>query len=294
MCVSIIVLVASFIVAFFVSRKISKPISKITKSAKELQKGNFNIEFKDGTYYEIEELSNTLNNTTKELAKLEKMQKELIANVSHDLRTPLTLIKAYSEMIRDLSGDNNEKRNENLKIIIAETDRLTSLVNSILNYTVLESGIEKINKENINLSEITKKVIDKFKLLCEANNYNIEVNIEENVSVLADKIRIEQVLYNLIGNAIDHIGSNKKIIINLSQNDEKACFEVVDFGQGIPKDEINFIWDRYYTVRECESDKNKIVKGIGLSIVKNILKLHEAEFGVESSEGSGSKFWFEI
>jgi len=122
----------AFFIAFFISRRLSRPIIKLTDSAKHLAAGDFNVIFERGDYSEIDQLATTLNYATRELSKVDELRKELIANVSHDLRTPLTIIKVYSEMIRDVSGDNKEKRNEHTDIIINEVDRLSTLVNEIL------------------------------------------------------------------------------------------------------------------------------------------------------------------
>ena len=282
----------SFGMSFFISKKISKPISNITKKAGELAKGNYNVEFENGHYAEIDELIETLNYTTKELSKVEKLRKDLVANVSHDLRTPLTLIKAYSEMIYEKTGENKEKREEQLKIIITETDRLTKLVNDILDLSKLESGNENIKLENINLSEIVEEVLLGFKPLCDKEKYIINKNIEKNLCIKGDKLRLEQVLYNLIGNGINHIGEDKTIEIKLKK-ENRVYFEIKDNGDGIAKEDIKHIWNRYYKTKNHKEKQSGGI-GLGLSIVKNILELHKAEYGVDSKEGEGSTFWFKI
>lgn len=292
--VTIISLVLSFIIAFFISRKLSKPIIKVTESASELGKGNYETKFEGGYYTEIDDLADTLNYTATELSKVESLRKELIANISHDLRTPLTLIKSYSEMIRDISGDNKEKREENLTVIIEETDRLNNLVNNILDLSILQSGNENIKFDNVNLSEVVAKVISRFKPLCEHEGYKINAKVDYDLYVSGNEIRLEQVLYNLIGNAINYIGEDKEITINLINLGSKVRFEVKDKGEGIPEDEIEYIWDRYYKAKQVHIREKTGGTGLGLSIVKNILELHKAEYGVESKIGEGSTFWFEI
>ena len=288
-----ILLVLSFLIAFFISRKFTKPISEITELAGELAKGNYDVRFSGGHYAEIDELVETLNYMAGELSKVENLRRELIANVSHDLRTPLTLIKAYSEMLHDQTGDNKEKREEQLQIIISETDRLTKLVNNILDLSKLQSGNENIKLENINLSEIVERVLLGFKPLCDKEKYVINKNIKDNLHVLGDSVRLEQVLYNLIGNAVNHIGKNKKIFVNLDDLGEKVRFEVIDNGSGIAKGEILHIWERYYKAKN-HKEKHDGGLGIGLAIVKNILELHKAEYGVESAVGKETKFWVEL
>lgn len=148
-----------------------------------MQSGNYDISFEDGYYAEIDELSQTLNYTAKELSKVENLRKELIANISHDLRTPLTMIKAYSEMVQDISGDNKEKREEHLKVIIAETDRLTNLINNILDLSMIQDGNESIKFDNVDLSKATRKILSRFKPLCEKEGYIVNVNIDDNLLV---------------------------------------------------------------------------------------------------------------
>ena len=291
--VTIISLVFSFSIAFFISKKFTKPISQITNSAKELAKGNYEVKFEKGHYAEIDELIETLNYTAKELSKVENLRRELIANVSHDLRTPLTLIKAYSEILYEKTGNVKEKREEQLEIIINETDRLTGLVNNILDLSKLQSGNEILKSDNINLSEITKRVLIRFKSLCDKEGYIINSNIEENLFVIGDEIRLEQVLYNLIGNALNHIGENKTIYINLKNSENSTSFEVTDNGEGILKEDIPHIWERYYKAKSHKS-KQKGGLGIGLSIVKNILELHKADYGVNSKQKKETTFWFKI
>lgn len=291
--VTIISLIFSFLIAFLISKKFTKPISQITYSAKELAKGNYDTEFESGHYAEIDELIETLNYTAKELSKVENLRKELIANVSHDLRTPLTLIKAYSEMLYEKTGDMKEKREEQLQIIINETDRLTKLVNNILDLSKLQSGNEEIKLDNVNLSELVERILLGFKPLCDKEGYTIIKDIKKDYYVAGNAVRLEQVLYNLIGNAINHIGENKTVNIKMEDIGETVHFEVTDNGVGIKEEEIPHIWERYYKTR---NDKEKQLggTGIGLSIVKSILELHNAEYGVRSIVGKETTFWFEI
>ncbi|MCC8136219.1 MAG: HAMP domain-containing histidine kinase, partial [Ruminococcus sp.] len=132
MMITFILILIAFVISIYISNRIAKPITKITKDAKNLAKGDFNTKFEGKGYMEVKQLADTLNYAETELSKVDTMQRDLIANISHDLRTPLTMLKAYAEMIRDLSGDNPKKRAEHLEIIINETDRLALLVNDIL------------------------------------------------------------------------------------------------------------------------------------------------------------------
>ena len=193
------VLILSLIIAYFISKKISKPIEKINASAKEMAKGKFNVIFEnDSNIEEIVELTKTLNYTKEELKKTEIVRQELMANVSHDLKTPLTMIKAYAEMVRDLTYKNKEKREENLNIIIEETDRLNILVNDILELSKIQSGNIFLQEEEFDIHTCLQNIIKRYDIYMTNDGYIIEYNNKQNIKVLADKKRIEQVLYNLL------------------------------------------------------------------------------------------------
>lgn len=290
--VTFILLILAFIISFFISKKLSKPIEDLTASAKKLAEGDYNVMFGKGSFSEMTELSNTLNYATRELLKTEQLRKELIANISHDLRTPLTMIKMYGEMIRDLSGNNSKKRSEHIDIIIDETNRLSGLVNDILDLSKIESGTAQMQYERLDLSDLVKGIIERFKVLSEFQGYTFNLECDQNAFISADKKRLEQVIYNLISNAVNYTGDDKQVILRVKDLGEKVRFEVTDTGDGIPKDKLETIWDRYY--KGNETHKRAVVgTGIGLSIVKNILKAHSAEFGVNSTLGEGSTFWFQ-
>lgn len=292
--ITIISLIVSTVISLFMSKRLSRPIKQMNDTAKKLSKGDYNIVFEKCGYEELDELADTLNKATNSLERTDEIKRELIANVSHDLKTPLTMIKAYSEMIRDLSGDHKEKREEHLKVIIDETDRLTRLVNDMMDLSKIESGIVSINKEKINFSELASSLIDRIKLSNIDPEHIIEYSIPKDLYVLADKTKIEQVLYNLVINAIKHSGEgNKKIQIKVTATQKRIKVEVIDNGVGISKEDLEHIWDRYY--KASDSFTRQVQgSGLGLSIVKNILIKHSSDFGVESEVGKGSNFWFDL
>lgn len=294
--ITIISLLISSVISIFMSKRISKPIQDITQGARRLALGNYDVKFEKAGYVEIDELADTLNFATNELGKTDKIRKELIANVSHDLRTPLTMIKAYSEMIRDLSGDNKEKREEHLNVIIEETDRLTRLVNDMMDLSNIESGTSVLKKEVINYSYMVQKVVDNFRNINEDENCKFELELPKDIYIMVDKIKIERVLYNLISNAINHSGEEGKqklIKIKVSVSGRKVKTEIIDNGVGISKENLTHIWDRYYKVNK-NFKRSNTGSGLGLSIVKEILISHKANYGVESAEKKGANFWFEF
>lgn len=288
--VTIIMLIFTLLLALFISKKISNPIIKINTSAKELAKGNYNVKFVEGEYKEISELGNTLNYATEELSKTENLRRELIANISHDLRTPLTMIIGYGEIMRDLPGENTQ---ENIQIIIDEAKRLSSLVNDVLELSKLQSGTLPIKSEEFNLTSSIKDIIERYAKFTVQNGYTIRFIYDNEAYIYADELRISQVLYNLVNNALTYTGKDKLIIVKQNCSDNKVIIEVIDTGEGIPQDKLPLIWDRYYKV-DKEHKRAAIGTGLGLSIVKTILDQHNAKYGVKSTVGQGSIFWFEF
>ena len=287
-------IVLVLIMALYLSQRISKPIKDITRSAEQLGQGNFDVEFKGGHYSEITELADTLTIAENEMKKTEMYHKDLIANVSHDIKTPLTMIKSYAEMIHDLSGNDPEKREKHLQIIIEEADRLNVLVNDMLSLSRLQSHKLDLETSRFNMSDAASEVLSSYDILKEQEGYDIEFNDGGPLFVEADESKIRQVMNNLMTNAVKYCGEDKKIEVTLSKNGKEALFQVSDHGQGIAPDELTHVWDRYYQssthhVRETSGT------GLGLSIVKEILKLHtDARYGVDSTVGEGSTFWFTL
>lgn len=282
----------AFIIALFISKKIAKPIVKITEAAEEFAEGNYDVQFDGKGYEEVQELSNVLNHAGQEVKKVTDLRRDLIANVSHDLRTPLTMIKAYAEMIRDLSGDNPKKRAEHIQVIIDESDRLAFLVNDILELSKLESSNTELSLSEFSICEKMQDVLSRYQILIERDGYNIRFYKDEDRICLADESKIEQVLYNLINNAVNYCGEDKTVIIRQLNKKDSVRIEVIDYGEGISKELMPLVFDRYYRGKKVARDK--VGTGIGLSIVKGILNSHEFPFGVSSEEGKGSMFWFEM
>ena len=288
--ISIIMVILSLVIAIVISLKISKPIIKMNDSAKKLGKGEYDVHFEGDGYKEIAQLSETLNQAAVELSKVEGLQRELIANVSHDLRTPLTMITAYSEVMRDLPGENTP---ENVQVIIDEAKRLTTLVNDLLDVSKLQAGVMELNAKQYDLTESIESVLTRYSKFLEQNGFTVDFEYDRHIVVEADEDKMYQVIYNLVNNAINYTGDDKKIIVRQRVNGSIARIEVIDSGEGIAKEELANVWERYYKV-----DKNHkravMGTGLGLSIVKNVLKLHRLQFGVESEVGKGTCFWFEI
>lgn len=288
--VTILVLCLSFLIAYFVSKKISGPMIEINKKAKRMSKGDYQFSFKtDSNISEIVELTTTLDEAKDELEKTDDLRRELLANVSHDLKTPLTMIKAYAEMVRDITYKDKEKRESNLNTIIEETDRLTLLVNDILDLSKLGSVVE-IKCEDFDLNQMIRTIMKRFECF---EDIKFVYENEKTLMVHADIKKMEQVIYNLVGNAINYVGKDKKVMIQIIENKSTYTVEVIDHGKGIKKEELDKIWDKYYKIDKTHQ-RNQIGTGIGLSIVKEILKNHNFNYGVKSELKKGTTFYFEI
>lgn len=291
--ITLIIIILSIIVSIILSKMLNKPIINITKEAKKLAKGNKELNIPESKIKEIDDLRDSLIYASKEINKTDELRRDLLANVSHDLKTPLTMIKAYAEMVRDLNKDNENKRNENLNIIIEETDRLTLLVNDILNLSKLEANKENLEITEFDLVDLIKKIIKKYNIIKETENYNFVLKLPEKALVKGDVNKISQVIYNLVNNAINYTGDDLTVTIEVIENKKTYTVNIIDSGKGIKKEELNIIWDKYYK-NEKNHKRSKVGTGVGLSIVKNILDKHNFKYGVVSKNGKGTRFYFEI
>ncbi len=291
--ITFITLMIASMLAIIMSTWLSLPIASITKSAVQLSNGNYNVNFNGGIFTETNELARTLNKASYEMQKTDSYQRDLIANVSHDLKTPLTMIKSYAEMINDISGDNPEKRAEHLAVIIAEADRLNKLVSDMLSASRLQSNSAELNMTKFDIVKAATEVEETFEVLNQQEGYNISFNKCKTAYVYGDYDKLKQVMANLISNAIKYCGKDKYVRIELKKVGRNVRFDVIDHGDGIAAEEISHVWERYY---RTSANRNRNIEGtgLGLSIVKGILSLHNANYGVESEEGKGSDFWFEL
>jgi len=279
-------------VSLFIARRIERPVKRVARCAKKLSQGESNLDFNGQGYAETELIADALRFAAAEISKVGGLRRDIVANISHDLRTPLTMVKAYAEMLRDISGGNPQKRDEHIGIIIDESDRLASLVKDILDLSALESGVVGLNITEFDITEKISGIMERYKIFSERQGYKFILSLGNPFTVSADTIKIEQVLYNLINNAVNYTGENKTVYIVQRNSKNHTLIEITDTGAGIEKELLPLIFDRYY--RAEKSKRDVIGTGLGLSIVKQILKQHNCRFGVSSIMGVGSTFWFEI
>lgn len=297
--VTIICMFVSMVLAMTFSRMIAKPITEFSAVARKLGRGDFSVRFEGNGWTEIDELADTLNFATEEMGKTEAVRRDFFANVSHDLRTPLTMVRAYAEMIKDISGTDREKREAHAQIIMDEADRLTALVGDILDLSRLQAGTDKTEIGKVDLCALARTVIDRFSDIGEKKGFVFVTEAECGSPALCDAKRIEQVLYNLISNAMNYSGEEKKITVRVKEREDSVRVEVSDCGKGIAPEELESVWDKYY--RANQTRRATVGTGLGLAIVKNILIKHGAKYGVESvvennpeQLPSGTVFWFEL
>ncbi|MEG1426670.1 MAG: HAMP domain-containing sensor histidine kinase [Oscillospiraceae bacterium] len=286
-CLTIVMVLLSALLAWVLSRKISGPISAINQNAKKLASGSYDASFVPGGSRETRELAETLNYAAAELSKVEGLRRELIANVSHDLRTPLTMISGFSEVMRDIPGENTP---ENAQIIIDEATRLKNLVSDLLDISKLEVGQVQLTVTRVNLTANIREILTRYDKLVE---YSFNFYHGDDVFVSGDALKLSQVVYNLVNNAITYTGADKQVFLTQTVDAGLVKIEIRDTGDGIPTDQLKNIWDRYYKV-DKEHKRAQIGTGLGLSIVKNIVELHAGSCGVVSEEGKGSTFWFTL
>lgn len=289
----IILLIITLSIGAFIARVFLKPIERLNHAVNQIGQGNMDQRVEITTNDEIGDLSKNFNIMADKLSRVDLLRKELVSNVSHDLRTPLGLIKGYAEMIRDIHYKDPEKMQEDLSVIIDETDRLSGMVSEILDSSQFKSGYIELKIEKIDLVELMNSSWEKYKI--DANKKEIKLSLNnkyESLYINADPIRLQQVIENFISNALNFTKSGGKVDLNLLIKDEQIRVEVEDDGIGIKAEDLKLIWDRFYRVNK-NSDNNES-SGIGLAIAKNILIAHGFEYGVNSSLGEGTRFFFNI
>ncbi len=288
--IALFMIVAVAILTLLMYRHIAKPIIGITSNAKQLPQGKYTVDPKTNRYKEAADLNNTLVQAANDIQKADKAKRDLISNVSHDLRTPLTMIGGYGEMMIDLP---EEKTDENIQVIVDETKRLNALVNDLLDMSRLQDGRIVLHKEVFDISALLKTQLQKYDVYRMQEGYTIESELLDAIYVNADKKRIEQVINNFLNNAVNYGGEAKHIIVREIKKENTVRIEVQDFGEGIDPKDLDNIWDRYYKV-DKEHVRVANGSGIGLNIVKQLLELHGVPYGVNSSKGKGSTFYFEM
>ena len=285
-----VIFVFALSAAWLFSEWFTKPLRQLSRAARQMAQGNYAVQVTTHRNDELGDLAQDFNHMAEEVQRAAQMQRDLLANVSHDLRTPLTLIKGYAETVRDITGDDKAHRDEQMNIIVDEADRLTALVSSVMELSKVTSGADKCERVHFDMGQLCDEVSERYDAICTQNGWQLKLELpDEELPVYADPEMMQRALHNLLGNAMHHIGKDGIFILRAKACTEGVRVEVEDHGPGIAADDLPYIFDRYYRSR---SDAGKQGTGLGLSITKAIFQQHGFRFGVQSAIGMGTTFWF--
>ncbi|AGB41464.1 histidine kinase,HAMP domain-containing protein,histidine kinase [Halobacteroides halobius DSM 5150] len=298
---ALLAITLAFILSFTLSKRFSHPLKVMKKIAVSMAHGNFSNRVEINSNDEIGQLASSFNyladkleKTIDSLQKKERLQRRFVADVSHELRTPLTSIHGFIKALKNGVYESKADQQEYYAIISEEVKRLIRLVNDLLDLSRLELGQIRLEQEPLNMKEIIKGVIKNLELNLAKKNLTINLNTSQEIPlVLADRDRIEQVLINLLSNAIDFTPQGERIKIDFLVEPNRVKILVEDTGPGIPKEELNDIWNRFHKVDKARTT-SKGGTGLGLAIVKEIIDRHDGQVWVDSKEGVGSRFGFSL
>lgn len=284
---------ATSLLLWVYSYYIRKPLTKIMKGASEYAGGNLEYRIEVTSDDEMGYLANTLNYMSDELNKNGEYQRKFIANVSHDFRSPLTSIKGYVNAILDGTIP-YEMQDRYLKIIAFESERLEKLTRSLLTLNELDMKKRMMHIHRFDINDTIKNTAATFEGICTSRQIRLELLLSgHELYVKADMEQIQQVLYNLLDNAIKFSNDDSSIQIETTVKNGKVFVSVKDHGTGIPKESLNKIWDRFYKI-DASRGKDRKGTGLGLSIVKEIINAHNQNIDVISTEGVGTEFIFTL
>ena len=284
--IGVLLILASTIMGFIISRSITRPINKLMTKAKYISKGEYDKKIEINTdILEINDLINSINNLSQSIKEQENIRKRLTGDISHELKTPLTNIQSHLEAMIDGVWEPTEER---LLSVKEEAERLSSLVSDMQKLNKYDESSIKLKKDNVNISDIICFVIFQFSNLAKSKNIKIEYE-KKNINLYCDKDKITQALVNILSNAIRYSNEGSTIFIEEKLKDNKVIISIEDQGIGISEEDLKYVFERFY-----RADKSRTRAtggtGIGLTIVKSIVSSHGGEVKLESKLGEGSKF----
>ncbi len=293
--ISVIVFVLAMLVALIISRGLSMPLVRMSQQALRLGKGDKDIAFEGGSIREVDHLAQALNYATDEMQKNDNLRIDLLANMSHDIRTPLTMISAYAQLIDEIAFEDPEKRKQYLDIIISEVDQLDRLLQDMMTLSQLQKSTVRQEISTFDVVDVIDRVIEGFDALAYTSGVQFNFMAQGPLMVEADLVKFRQVVTNYVSNAFKHVGEDKLVLIRAFMIDELGMIriEVEDHGSGIAPDELELIWDRYYKA-DKHFTRNKEGTGLGLAISKAICEQLDWPYGVISEENKGSTFYVEL
>lgn len=286
--ITILVLVMASVISLLLANYFSKPFRHLNRNAVQMAGGNYRTEFVKEGPAEARQLAETLELAQEEFHRTEQLQRDFIANISHDMKTPLTVIRMYAEMLEDFSGEIPAKRKEHIRMILSETDRLTEFINNTMELAQLQSGAVRLEETVFLIRDVAESAVSRA--CAGREDFVFEISCDRDSRVRGDRKLIERVIYNFAVNAIKYSDQVKKAKVNIRNWQGNVRVEVIDRGIGISGDDLDKVWKRFYQVKP--HDREKTGMGIGLNIVSEILDMHYAPYGVESVPGQGTCFWF--
>lgn len=287
----VLILSSAFLVLYFF--QVHRPIKEITRATNEYSKGNLSYHVKPMHNDEIGRLGMSLDYMASQLNESDKFQQKFLSNISHDFRSPLTSIKGYLEAIQDGTIP-PEMLDKYIGIMLFETERLTKLTSNILTLNELDPKSVRLDISTFDLNSIIRHTVETFEGTCKKKGIKFNITYANSVqNVKADKGRIQQVIYNLIDNAIKFSKENSYIYITVKEKGEKAQISIKDTGCGIAKEDIDKIWDRFYK-SDSSRGRDKKGSGLGLSITKEVIQAHGENIDVVSTVGVGTEFIFTL
>ena len=286
-------MIFSAVLFYFISKKITTPIKKISAAVKEFSKGNFEKRVQYSSDNELGELAENINHMATSIENLEKLRRGFISDVSHELRTPMTTISGFIEGILDGTIP-EQSRDEYLKIVLSESKRLSRLVTNLLQISRMESGENIVKKIVFDINELVRLSLLKFEMMITSKNIEVDLTLDdEKLYVYADKDSITQVLINLINNAVKFTPDGGKISLDIKVLNEKAVISIINTGHGIESEKLEYIWDRFYKTDTSRS-ADRGGAGLGLYIVKRILTFHGEDISVQSVLDDFTRFTFTL
>ncbi|PKM81265.1 MAG: two-component sensor histidine kinase [Firmicutes bacterium HGW-Firmicutes-14] len=313
MFTGIITIILGGIAVLLFARRFTKPILKLNDIAQGMSRLDFSQKYPVQSDDEVGQLGRSINSLSDQLDRaiselqdandklredierertLDKMRKEFVSNVSHELKTPLALIQGYAEGLKLNVNEDEENKDFYCDVIMDETNKMNRLVKDLLDLAQIESGQFKLEITMFDISSLVDRVLDKHRPLLSEKGIMVEVEKNKNVTVNGDVVRIEQVLVNFLNNAVNHVDDNKTVKITVTTLEDKVRVSVFNSGKTIPADSLDKIWTSFYKVDKART-RGYGGTGLGLSVVRAILELHGNAFGVENNE-SGVTFWFEL
>ena len=289
----IITLFVAFIVSWFVARWITRPMQNISESARKLATGEFPAIELEGPL-EVQQLAEVINNMDRQVRDTIQSQKDFVANVSHEFKTPLTSIQGFAQAILDEAVRTKKDTHNAAQVILEETDRLNFLVNDLLTLAKLDAGTVKFDMREIALNPMIKSIVEKFSFQIAAKELDVHIALEQPNVIIGDGERVIQVFNNLIDNAIKFSPAGGEIRIADQANDRFAVIQVIDHGVGIAQAETEKIFDRFYQADKSRGKHATHSAGLGLSIAYQIIKVHHGEISVQSELGKGSCFMVKL